>query len=102
MTLRTRLVVLALVLSPLCAHADPQAELDARIAATAAASSAQAVSASLAREDDALQRAIDRKIGARLAATLAPPLPVRAQGAAVAAHTARRPESSRRPLYAVK
>jgi hypothetical protein len=100
MTLR-RLVVLALVLAPVCAHADPKAELDAAAAATAAASAAQAVSAALAREDAVLQRAIDRKLGARLAATLAPPLPVRGRGEAVAARGAATADSFRRPLYAV-
>ena len=101
MTLR-RFVVFALVLAPLSAHADPQAELDAAASANAAASSEQAISAALAREEPALQRAVDRKLGARLAATLAPPLPVRAQGAAVAARGAAPADPSRRPLYAVK
>ena len=100
MTLR-RLVVFALVLAPLCTHADPQAELDAAAAATAAASSEQAISAALAREEAALQRAVDRKLGASLAVILAPPLPVRVRGEAVAARGAT-PADSRRPLYAVK
>ena len=63
MTLR-RFVVFALVLAPLSAHADPQAELDAAASANAAASSEQAISAALAREEPALQRAVDRKLGA--------------------------------------
>jgi len=95
MTLRTRLADLALALSPLCAHADPQAQ----IAGTAAST---AVSNALAREDAAFQRAIDRKIDARLAATLAPPLPARAHGSAVAARTPAPAGLARRPLYAVK
>ena len=71
MTYRSRLAVLAFVaclpaIAGRLAQADPAAQLSAAVEAQAAASSEQAVSAAIAREDAALQRAIDRKLDARM------------------------------------
>lgn len=109
MTFRSRIAVLALVVSAPAfagrlAQADPAAQLSAAVEARAAASSEQAVTASIAREDAAIQSAIDRKLEARMANALGRPVPVRLgsvparSGETVAARTA----NSRRTLYAVK
>jgi cell wall-associated NlpC family hydrolase len=109
MTFRSRLAVLALVVSAPAfagrlAQADPAAQLSAAVEAKAAASSEQAVSASIAREDVAIQRAIDRKVAARMATALGPvpvrlgSLPRSGSGETMTARTA----NSRRTLYAVK
>jgi hypothetical protein len=108
MTFRSRLAVLALVVSAPAftgrvAQADPAAQLSAAVEAKAAASSEQAIAASIAREDAAIQSAIDRKLDARMANALNRPVPVRLGSVPRSSETvAARTANSRRALYAVK
>ena len=107
MTFRSRLAVLALVLSAPAftgrlAHADPAEQLNAAVAAQATASAEQAVSASIAREDAAIQSAIDRKLDARMAEVLDRPVPVRLGSPRSSGTLAARTANSRRTFYAAK
>ena len=106
MTFRPRLAILVLVaclpaIAARLAQADPAAQLEAATVATAVASADRAVSASIAREDAAIQGAIDRKVDARLAAALGP-VPVRARITRAHGDTTQLAVRPSRVLYAVK